>query len=119
MSSFSLPTRANAAVIEAAYQAWLEKPDSVDPTWRAFFQGFTLGNSGAALPGGGATGADVAIIDSLKQSHVHNLIATYRSLGHLEAHIDPLSDRPPAHPKLSLAREQVQIDFFRQHLGPP
>jgi dipeptidyl-peptidase-4 len=22
-------------------------------------------------------------------------------------------------PKLSLAREQVQIDFFRQHLGPP
>ena len=22
-------------------------------------------------------------------------------------------------PKLNLAREQVQIDFFRQHLGPP
>ena len=22
-------------------------------------------------------------------------------------------------PKLSLAREKVQIDFFRQHLGPP
>ncbi|MFI5337501.1 MAG: 2-oxoglutarate dehydrogenase E1 component, partial [Opitutales bacterium] len=103
MTSLSLPTRANAAVIEAAYQAWLEQPDSVDPTWRAFFQGFTLGTSGAALPGGGATGTDVAIIDSLKQSHVHNLIARFRSLGHLEAYIDPLGDPPPPHPKLSLA----------------
>jgi len=104
MNSQSLPTRANAAAIEAAYQSWQENPDSVDPTWRAFFQGFTLGNSGNALPGGGATGDDVAIIDSLKQSHVHYLINSYRSIGHFEAHLDPLSDPPPAHPKLTLAQ---------------
>src|SRR5690606_40644503 len=40
----NLPARANSELIEAAYQAWLDNPDSVDPTWRAFFQGFTLGH---------------------------------------------------------------------------
>ena len=46
MNSMSLPTGANADVIETAYRAWLDNPDSVDPTWRAFFQGFTLGSNG-------------------------------------------------------------------------
>ena len=104
MNSSSLPTQANAAVIDAAYQSWLENPDSVDPTWRAFFQGFTLGNSGGGLPKGGSTGANLSIIDSLKQSHVHYLIGSYRAIGHLEAHLDPLSDPPAAHPKLSLSQ---------------
>jgi len=104
MSNFSLPNHANAAVIEAAYQAWQADPNSVDPTWRAFFQGFTLGNGGGSLTTPAATEAGVSIIDSLKQSHVHYLIATYRALGHLEAHIDPLGEPPPPHPKLSLAQ---------------
>jgi 2-oxoglutarate dehydrogenase E1 component len=102
MNSLSLPTRANAAAIEAAYQLWLENPDSVDPTWRAFFQGFTLGNTGGALPGGVNASSDVSIVDSLKQSHVHYLINSYRAIGHFEAHLDPLSGPPEAHPKLSL-----------------
>ena len=29
-------------------QRWLDNPDSVDPTWRAFFQGFTLGSNGSS-----------------------------------------------------------------------
>ena len=71
MNSLNVPTNANAAVIEAAYEAWLKNPDSVDPTWRAFFQGFTLGSSGVAPGGVAASGtAGAPIIDSLKQSHV-------------------------------------------------
>ena len=110
MSSFSLPNHANAAVIEAAYQAWQANPDSVDPTWRAFFQGFTLGNGGGSLTAPALADAGVSIIDSLKQSHVHYLIATYRALGHIEAHVDPLSDPPPPHPKLSLAQFSLGED---------
>src|SRR4029079_8690615 len=54
--------------------------------------------------------------DSLKQSRVHHLINTYRSLGHLEAHLDPLSERPAPHPRLSLAQfalneEDLDIAF--------
>ena len=112
MNRTSLPTHANAEIIEATYQAWLKDHDSVDPTWRAFFQGFTLGANGtspvAAITAAAAdtTHAHAAapIIDSLKQSRVHHLINAYRAIGHLEAHLDPLSNPPPAHPKLSLAQ---------------
>src|SRR3954465_1162359 len=110
MNRPSLPTHANADIIEATYEAWLKDPNSVDPTWRAFFQGFTLGANGnspvaaLAAAAGDAAQAHAAapIIDSLKQSRVHQLINAYRAIGHLEAHLDPLSDAPAAHPKLSL-----------------
>jgi 2-oxoglutarate dehydrogenase E1 component len=113
MNSSTLPAHANTAIIEAAYERWLQDPDSVDPTWRAFFQGFSLGSNGtsptaamAAVSGEDST-AHAPIIDSLKQSRVHQLINAYRSLGHLEAHLDPLSDAPASHPKLSL--EQIGL----------
>ncbi|MES2696569.1 MAG: thiamine pyrophosphate-dependent enzyme, partial [Verrucomicrobiota bacterium] len=118
MNSSSLPTHANAAVIEATYEAWQNDPNSVDPTWRAFFQGFALGSNGtppsAALSSATDLEARAAvatpIIDSLKQSRVHHLINTYRAIGHFEAHLDPLSDAPAPHPKLSLAQFSLSED---------
>ncbi len=108
MNSITLPTRYNADVIEAMYRTWLDNPDAVDPTWRAFFQGFSLGSNGApiesTLDGHGAT---TPIIDSLKQSHVHYLIAAYRAIGHLQAHLDPLSDPPAPVAKLDLGLFQL------------
>ncbi len=105
MNSFTLPTYANAGVIETAYQAWLENPDSVDPTWRAFFQGFALGSGGqlpinAATVGQSAAEAGVNILDSAKQAQVLRLINAHRAHGHLQAHLDPLSDPPPEFPRL-------------------
>jgi 2-oxoglutarate dehydrogenase E1 component len=118
MNRTSVPTHANASVIESAYEAWLADHNSVDPTWRAFFQGFTLGTSGvspASALASAATSASHAhatapIIDSLKQSRVHHLINTYRSIGHHESHLDPLSDPPARHPKLSLAQLDLDED---------
>src|ERR1044071_7441404 len=121
MNRTSLPTRANADIIEATYQAWLKDPNSVDPTWRAFFQGFTLGANGsspvAALAAAEESEAQAhgaaPLIDSLKQSRVHHLINTYRAIGHLEAHLDPLSDPPDAHPKLSLGQFNLTEAAFQ------
>ncbi len=112
MSRSTVLAHANTALLEAAYERWLQNPDSVDPTWRAFFQGFSLGaNGGSPVTAAAALAGDesgrTAIIDSLKQSRVHHLINAYRSLGHLEAHLDPLSERPPAHPKLSLGLHEL------------
>src|SRR5258706_14825906 len=115
MNRSSLPTHANVDIIEATYQAWLRDHNSVDPTWRAFFQGFTLGANGtspvaalvAAADNEAQAHAAAPIIGSLKQSRVHHLINTYRSLGHLQAHLDPLSDRPAPHPRLSLAQFEL------------
>ena len=112
MNRSDLPTHANAALIEAQYEAWQQDHNSVDPTWRAFFQGFTLASNGtrphdalATANTGEARGAAATpIIDSLKQSRVHQLIDAYRSIGHIEAYLDPLGDVPPPHAKLSLER---------------
>ncbi|HSY53372.1 MAG TPA: thiamine pyrophosphate-dependent enzyme, partial [Opitutaceae bacterium] len=110
MNSLAFPSRANADLIEAAYRAWLDNPDSVDPTWRAFFQGFSLGSNGA-LPFGAngagtiaehAAAAGVNILDSLKQAQVHRLINAHRAHGHLQAHLDPLGDPPPPQPRLEI-----------------
>jgi 2-oxoglutarate dehydrogenase E1 component len=92
--------RANAHLIEEYYQRWLDNPESVDPTWRAFFQGFSLGSEGR--PVGAAPAAGVAV-DSLKQSKVDSLIFHYRSIGHLDAHLDPLGEPPAPTPRLALA----------------
>jgi 2-oxoglutarate dehydrogenase E1 component len=101
----SLPVSANAELIETMHRAWLDNPDAVDPTWRAFFQGFALGSNGGMLSAERLAKEEkgVAIIDSLKQSHVHDLIAAYRAIGHLQAHIDPLNPAPAPTPKLALA----------------
>jgi 2-oxoglutarate dehydrogenase E1 component len=108
MTSFTLPTHANATLIEAAYDAWLQNPDSVDPTWRAFFQGFAFGSGGklpinAAVVGQDAAAAGVNILDSAKQAQVLRLINAYRAHGHLQAHLDPLSPPPPSFPRLDPA----------------
>ena len=39
----------NAELIDATYRIWLDNPDAVDPTWRAFFQGFALGSNGGPI----------------------------------------------------------------------
>ncbi|MBC8010229.1 MAG: 2-oxoglutarate dehydrogenase E1 component, partial [Burkholderiales bacterium] len=106
MNSVPLAARDNSDLIEAAYAQWLDNPDSVDPTWRAFFQGFTLGNAGSA-PGAKPTSAAVAaagvrVVDSYKQAQIIRYINAHRSHGHLEAHLDPLGEKPAAHPKLTL-----------------
>jgi 2-oxoglutarate dehydrogenase E1 component len=104
MKTFTLPTRANADLLEDLHRTWLDNPDAVDPTWRAFFQGFTLGAGSNGTVPADASKASASVVDSLKQSHVHYLIATYRAIGHLQAHLDPLSEPPAPNPKLQLSQ---------------
>jgi 2-oxoglutarate dehydrogenase E1 component len=100
MNPVNVSERANASLVEEYYQRWLDNPDSVDPTWRAFFQGFTLGSDGKTV---GATAAAGAVVDSVKQSGVYYLINTYRAIGHIQSHVNPLDPNPPAQsPKLAL-----------------
>lgn len=99
MNPVSVSEGANSAIIEDYHQRWLENADSVDPTWRAFFQGFTLGSSGQATVASANDGG----VDGVKQSGVYYLISAYRTIGHFQAHINPLGGPPPLSPKLALA----------------
>jgi 2-oxoglutarate dehydrogenase E1 component len=98
MNSPSFASRYNADIIDEYYARWLENPDQVDANWRAFFDGFAFAANGAAIarPSGRRTAG------SLKTSQVDSFIFHYRSIGHLQAHLDPLGEPPGPHPRLAL-----------------
>ena len=101
MNPVNVASSANASLVEEYYQRWQENPDSVDPTWRAFFQGFTLGSNGQPPAAAASSGAPV--VDSRKQSEVDSLLYHYRAIGHTQAHLNPLAGPPALNPQLALA----------------
>src|ERR1044072_8759250 len=117
-------TRANPDLLEENYQRWQETPDPPDASGLAFFEGCELGdlklrNGAAAMA---AAPADLG--EQPLQTRVDGLVYAYRTLGHTIARIDPLADKRPQNPLLSL-RElgfsekdldmQVSSKFFLQN----
>src|SRR5438874_382347 len=98
----SIAARANLELIDQNYQRWQEDPASVDPSWSAFFEGFELGN----LPqrnGAAATAAPRAVTrESPLQTRIDGLVYAYRTLGHTIARVNPLAEKRPENPQLTL-----------------
>ncbi len=99
----------HAALLEGYYEQWKIDPESVEPTWRAFFEGFELGVQAMPAKGTKAVSAPVAAAapaasgsDSLKQARVYNLFFAYRTLGHRIANLDPLGFNKTSFPDLDL-----------------
>ncbi len=104
----TLPHRPNADLLESNYERWRQDPASVDTVWSAFFEGFELGNASSKNGTGQSTaaprsGTEPSAVDGLWQTKVDHLVQTYRSLGHLKAHTNPLSANPPEAPLLELS----------------
>ncbi|HKP93120.1 MAG TPA: 2-oxoglutarate dehydrogenase E1 component [Chthoniobacterales bacterium] len=95
-------TRANLDLLEQNYQRWQKNPESLDPSWLAFFEGFELGD--LKLRNGAAAAAAPAAEPGIQpfQTRVDGLVYAYRTLGHTIARIDPLADKRPTNPLLSL-----------------
>src|SRR3954465_4602429 len=95
-------TRANLDLLEENYQRWQEDPESLDPSWLAFFEGFELGDlqlrNGATV----MAGAPAEHHEPPPQTRIDGLVYAYRTLGHTIARIDPLADKRPENPLLSL-----------------
>jgi 2-oxoglutarate dehydrogenase E1 component len=97
----SLGARANLDLIDQNYERWRQDPASVDSSWAAFFEGFELGN----LPqkNGAAVAAPRAVTrESPLQTRIDGLVFAYRTLGHTIARINPLAERRPENPLLTL-----------------
>lgn len=117
MDRFSFLNAANTAFFADLYDQYIENPDSVEPSWRAFFQGFDFA---AADYGSGATeevayaapvqqatasapSADAAVPEKvLKEFKVLNLIEAYRTRGHLFTKTNPVRERRTFTPTLDL-----------------
>src|SRR5205809_2451741 len=97
----SFATRLNLDLLEQNYERWRKDPDSLDSGWSAFFEGFDLGN----LDGknGAAVAAQVeARRESPLQTRIDALVHAYRILGHTIARVNPLADKRPENPLLTL-----------------
>ncbi len=95
-------SRWNLDLVEDQYRHWRSDPNSVEESWRIFFEGFELGQQPAPAPVRGESAA--------KQAAVIDLIDAYRCLGHVLARLDPLSDPPASHPLLELAHFGLRED---------
>jgi len=111
MSSHISP-RLNAELLEQKYAQWSIDPGSVEENWAAFFEGFELGS---AVPRkGGPKGEPTAGANSVRldqplseeqlsfRGKIVSLVYNYRTLGHTQAHINPLQNSGPVNPRLEL-----------------
>jgi 2-oxoglutarate dehydrogenase E1 component len=94
MKDFSYITHSHPAYIENLYKEYVQNPESVDPEYRKFFEGFDFAVSqvvdGQPAPAreGGVDTAQLA-----KEFAVYNLIQAYRKKGHLVARTNPVRER--------------------------
>ena len=113
MDKYSFLNAAHTSFFAELYDRYLTSPDSVEPSWRAFFQGFDFGlesqlddfdiqtsQNGASVSVNGET---VAIPQSLqKEFQVVKLINGYRSRGHLFTKTNPVRKRRTYVPTLDI-----------------
>lgn len=110
--SHTIPARANVDLIDQKYAEWKEDPNSVDQTWAMFFEGFELGLSQPA-PATLSSGEEmVGGLDIATRARIVTLVYSYRSLGHTAAWLDPLDEKAPEQPLLSLE----ELGFNEGHL---
>ncbi|NDG83491.1 MAG: 2-oxoglutarate dehydrogenase E1 component [Proteobacteria bacterium] len=103
----------NAEYIEDLYLSYQKDPESIDPSWRYFFDGIYLGEvttlveaaSAVEAAGGLAVGAPTGTSADLdREFKVFQLIEAYRTHGHLLAKVNPVFENPSSTPELELSR---------------
>ncbi|HYS96069.1 MAG TPA: 2-oxoglutarate dehydrogenase E1 component, partial [Chthoniobacterales bacterium] len=98
----SIAARANLELIDQNYQRWQEDPASVDPSWAAFFEGFELGNLPQRNGAAATTAQRAGVRESPLQTRIDGLVYAYRTLGHTIARVNPLAEKRPENPQLTL-----------------
>ncbi len=111
MDRFSFLNAAHINYISDLYDQYLQYPDSVDASWRVFFQGYDFANqtyNGEPLLGDTAN-VEVSSTSSQvpekvqKEFNVINLIDAYRTRGHLFTKTNPVRERRKWEPDLAIA----------------
>ncbi|MEO8773263.1 MAG: 2-oxoglutarate dehydrogenase E1 component [Gelidibacter sp.] len=109
MDKYSFLNAAHSAFFAELYDQYLQNPDTVEPSWRAFFQGFDFGSENAeGAPSEVTYGeGDVCISPEVpehmqKEFNVIRLIDGYRNRGHLFTKTNPVRERRKYGPTLAL-----------------
>ncbi|NJX14464.1 2-oxoglutarate dehydrogenase E1 component [Tamlana crocina] len=103
MDRFSFLNAAHTAFFADLYEQYLENPDAVEPSWRAFFQGYDFGSENYGLDGEIVEGVSAQMPEYLqKEFQVIKLIDGYRMRGHLFTKTNPVRDRRTYSPTLDI-----------------
>ena len=116
MDRFSFLNAAHTAYFSELYDQYIQNPDSVEPSWRAFFQGFDFGIESSDAVSDEVGGTQIVIPENLKKEFdVVNLIDGYRTRGHLFTKTNPVRNRRKYEPTLALEEFNLsQSDLDQQ-----
>jgi 2-oxoglutarate dehydrogenase E1 component len=129
MKDFQYITNSSPAYIESLYHDFINDPNSVDPEFKKFFEGFDFALSlGKPVNGKGNGAARAAApqtttdgVDWKKELGAYRLILGYRNKGHLLAKTNPIRPRKDRGANLDLSffgftDEDLNKDFFAGNL---
>lgn len=112
MDRFSFLNAAHSQLIEDLYQQYKKYPDSLEPSWKAFFQGFEFAqedygdqdsSSASVVQYAAQTENSNEISENVKKEFkVLNLIDAYRSRGHMFTNTNPIRERRHYEPTLDI-----------------
>lgn len=100
MDKFSFLNSAHTSFFAEMYDQYLESPDTLEPSWKAFFQGFDFGLESANIT---VEGQKFEVPENIsKEFKVVNLIDAYRQRGHLFTITNPVRQRRKYSPTLDI-----------------
>ena len=103
MDKYSFLNAAHTAYFADLYEQYLKNPDSVEPSWRAFFQGYDFGSENYGMDGEIVEGVTKQIPEHVqKEFQVLKLIDGYRTRGHLFTKTNPVRARRKYAPTLEI-----------------
>jgi 2-oxoglutarate dehydrogenase E1 component len=102
MDRFSFLGAAHLALIDDVYERYLNDPDSVEPSWRAFFQGYDFAREVYDESALSSEEQEQVPEHVRKEFLVIKLIEGYRVRGHLFTRTNPVRERRKYAPTLSL-----------------
>jgi 2-oxoglutarate dehydrogenase E1 component len=109
MDPYSFLNTAHTAYFAELYDQYLINPEAVEPSWRAFFQGFEFGIDKVDK------GEFHVPENILKEFKVVKLINGYRTRGHLFTNTNPVRQRRAYTPNLDLTNfELSEDDLFEE-----
>ncbi|MDB4108632.1 2-oxoglutarate dehydrogenase E1 component [Flavobacteriaceae bacterium] len=103
MDKYSFLNAAHTAYFADLYEQYQQDPDSVEPSWKAFFQGYDFGSESFEVSDDIVEGVKTQIPEQVqKEFQVVKLIDDYRTRGHLFTKTNPVRDRRKYSPSLDL-----------------
>ena len=102
MEKYSFLNAAHTSYFAEMYDRYLQNPDEIEPSWKAFFQGFDFGVENSNGLNGEKTIQEEVPEHLQKEFKVIQLIDSYRKRGHLFTKTNPVRERRKYSPTLAL-----------------